>query len=710
MQLTESLISIESTSERALMLDRAVAEFALAVARAHEADELRAALHNGLDLLAHADGGSRYSLCEISAGPDGAPLIAWQAGRGGFSIAEGGDFGSWFVRARRSAGYFEPGRSGKWLGLLSVASGASGWETCAGLFVEGAEPDEERRELFALFAGLSTAALARIDRRKTENQHRRRIHALNEDALSWLELGADIVWEANAEGAMHCRRILNRRDDLAQAIEGANLAAFVAGEGGRNMLDLLLAERSVRHLRVTPAGAGFDADHILYLSGVLKEGDFGAFFVGTVTGVHARAGVAEAALLNRMRATRFREEELRVEAEAMLEGLRLLLASSTSREKLARLAALLAEGVKGTDAAIVELGFDGVPRMLAPEPRRLADAVVPALRAIAADLAERSIRLYTEDDPETGPLNEELGFTGERVVALPLPMKSQTVYFLCGLRGDRNLSTTGLAFAERFALLLRQALLLREEQSQLAQTAKMAALGQMSASIAHELKQPLNTISLAAQNLEALLEAPNFDPAAVEVKIARMMAQVERASNVIDRMRRFGRKSIGDNAAVPVREMVEGVQAMIRHVLDRAGVEVEIDIEPDVSVMADGLQLEQVLANLIQNAADAISGIGGSPPQGRERGTGRLRIAAFAAPDRPGKVVLRVEDNGPGFPAGVLDRALEPFFTTKPAEQGTGLGLAICDAIIRESGGSLTLGNHEGGGFVELTVPSASPA
>jgi signal transduction histidine kinase len=708
MPLMDSLIPAESSDPHIPAFDEALAEFALGLARAHEADELRTVLHNGLDLLARADGASRYALCEITAGPDGAPLIAWQAGRDGYSVVEGDEFRIWFGKARRSPGYFEAARNGKWLGLLSAPGGVPGWEAFAGLFVEGGEPSENRRQRFLLFVGLAMAAFARLDRRKTEAFQRRRLQSTNEDALSWLELGADIVWEATTEGAMHCRRVLNRRDDLAAVIEGANLGALVVAESGRNLLGLLRVERSVRHLRVTFAGTDILADHLLYMSAIAKEGDFGGFFVGSLTGVHARAGLGEAALLTQMRATRLREEELRIEAEAMLEGLRLLLASSTSREKLARLTALLGEGVKSDDAVIVELGFDNVPRMLAPESRPLSRSVVPAIEAVVADLADGAIKLYDGEDPQAERLRGELGLAGERILALPLPLKSQTVYFLCGLRGDRGPSATGLAFAERFALLLRQALLLREEQSQLAQTAKMAALGQMSASIAHELKQPLNTISLAAQNLEALLEVPNFDPAAVEVKIARVLAQVERASNVIDRMRRFGRKSIGDNAAVPVREMVEGVLTMIRHVLERAGVEVDVDVAPDLAVMADGLQLEQVLTNLIQNAADAISGIGSTASA--DRGGGKLCIVAFAAPDVPGRVILRVEDNGPGFPAGVLDRALEPFFTTKPAEQGTGLGLAICDAILRESGGRLTLGNHDGGGFVELAMPAAPPA
>jgi len=229
----------------------------------------------------------------------------------------------------------------------------------------------------------------------------------------------------------------------------------------------------------------------------------------------------------------------------------------------------------------------------------------------------------------------------------------------------------------------------------------MAALGQMSASIAHELRQPLNTISLAVQNLEYLLEAPEFDGEAAAQKTKRVLAQVERASDVIDRMRRFGRKSVGENASLVLRNVVENVEAIMHHVLLRAGTRLELDVPPEMTVYADQLQLEQVIGNLLQNAVDAISGIGAR----HERAEGLIRIAAAPSPDEKGMVVLRVEDSGPGFRPEIAARVLEPFFTTKSAEHGTGLGLAICDAIVRESGGRIEVGNHERGGYVAVVLP-----
>ncbi len=718
MQLMGSSSRLEAEPGRSAASELALVEFSSALATAHEAEELRAALRSGLDLIAHIDGSSELAICEISAASDGRPLIVWQAVSGDRpEIAENRNFEDWFRRARASARSFEAMRDAPQWGALTAINQSTGWESFAGFFVSGAEPDGERLRYLSSLARLVAAALARIERSTSEEVARRRLATVSAETLAWLEFGVDIVWEAASDGVMRCRRVLNRRADLAGAIEGANLQALIVGAGGRNLFDLLQVEPSIRHMRAQisegPA-ARMSADNIFYVSAMQRENDISGLptYVGTLTSIPARSAsplMNEAtAALSQVRSARHREERRRVEDDAMLEGLRLLLDSRTPREKLARLTELLCENMGGEEAVIVEPGFDGRPRMLIPAPRILDRSAGGVVDEIAAATAESRFKLYAIEDPTTGAIREALKLNGGSIVAFALPLRGQAAYLLCTTDAAEGLSADGIVFAERFAFILRQALLLREEQAQLAQTAKMAALGQMSASIAHELKQPLNTISLATQNLEALLSSPKFDAAAVGVKIARVLAQVDRAANVIDRMRRFGRKSVGESAAVSVDELVEGVLLMIRHVLEHAGVTVELDLAEGLTVQADELQLEQVLTNLIQNATDAISGVGGD---GRgEAGGGKIRIRSFTSPERQGEVVLRIEDNGPGFPPGVIKRALEPFFTTKPAEQGTGLGLAICDTIIRESGGHLALGNHEQGGFVALTMQAALTA
>lgn len=695
---------------------QALTEFSLMLAAAHDTAELRAALHAGITLFANAETETHIAICEISAAPDCNPLIAWQAVAGGPEIAEEKTFSSWFRRARASPGFFEPCGDDAYWGSLSAVSHISGWECFAGFVVAGPEPQGERLHILTTAARLAAAALARIERGTAEEAVHRRLATVNEEALAWLEFGADIVWEANADGVIRCRRVLNHRQDIARLVEGTSLRSLIVGASGRNLYDMLQREPHVRHLpgefSEGPAVA-LSTSNSIYVSGIARESDlFGEpTYIGTFTCAAPRTALPSAgeatAALTQMRASRQREERYRIEDDAMLEGLRLLLDNRTPREKLTRLTTLLCENMGGEEAVIVEPGYDGRPRILLPAPHTLDLLAGEIVDEIAAATATSRMKLYGAEDPETFRIGDALGLTGGNIAAFALPFRTQTAYLLCATGASKGLSAAGIIFAERFAFILRQALLLREEQAQLAQTAKMAALGQMSASIAHELKQPLNTISLATQNLEALLSSPKFDPAAAEKKITRVLAQVERASQVIDRMRRFGRKSLGENALVPVGDLVECVLLMIRHVLERAGVEVVLDIAPGLVLHGDELQFEQVLTNLIQNAADAISGVGARPQGSEAGGGGKICITASLAPGEPSEVVLRIEDNGPGFPPGVAERALEPFFTTKPAEQGTGLGLAICEAIAHEGGGRLTLGNHDSGGFVALTMPGS---
>jgi C4-dicarboxylate-specific signal transduction histidine kinase len=141
----------------------------------------------------------------------------------------------------------------------------------------------------------------------------------------------------------------------------------------------------------------------------------------------------------------------------------------------------------------------------------------------------------------------------------------------------------------------------------------------------------------------------------------------------------------------------------MEHVLMSAGVRLEIAVEPSLQVYCDALQIEQVIANMVRNAADALAGIGSAHRTEKGVITIRGRRTQYG-------VALRVEDNGPGFPADVTSRPLETFFTTKDAGAGTGLGLSICHMIAREHAGKLELGNHAGGAYVEIHLPERTHA
>jgi C4-dicarboxylate-specific signal transduction histidine kinase len=217
----------------------------------------------------------------------------------------------------------------------------------------------------------------------------------------------------------------------------------------------------------------------------------------------------------------------------------------------------------------------------------------------------------------------------------------------------------------------------------------------MSTGIAHELRQPLNAMSIAAQNIDLMLEMDKLSPITLREKTGRILAQIERASKIMDRMRRFGRKTAGEHKPVALTTMAHSARSLMDAVITGAGVAFEIAIPDDLMVMAEELEIEQVLVNLIQNAADALG----------ERRGGRIRFWSCDDPEDPALVHLNAEDDGPGFPPEVQKHALDAFFTTKPEGKGTGLGLSISHSILREHGGRILIGKGPmGGGMVTLVL------
>lgn len=681
------------------------ADVSLRLALAQTENEFRAALESAVPSLAQA-AARPVAIGELGLSASGKTRFLWRSRSGGLVVDDGAQFEEWYARATRRDGELRPAKSGSWQGLLSdsALSGDTGLRIA--VFFHGGDLQPECIVQGRAIANAAAVAIVRIRSAMAALLDRRRVEGLFSTTQSWLELDADILWEAGEDGVVRVHRTMNARSDMAARVDGIGIALVRAADNGRSLQDILRERRSVRRLRVEVDGGppgGF------YVSATTSDDDSGSLrFVGTFAedgGDDARHRSREAAaMMVQMRGARLREERQRREAEAMLQGLRLLLAQDSTREKMEQLVSLVCECIGASGACVVQRGLDGRVRFLMPRHGAPGRDAERALDLIAAGERGGAATAYDAETAAGRCLQNAFGLDGGHFAALPLPLRGDAAFLLCATRRAEGFLPEDLDFADRLTLLLRQALLLREEQSQLAQTAKMAALGQMSASIAHELRQPLNTISLAVQNLEILLEAPEVDSEAVASKTKRVLSQVERASDVIDRMRRFGRKSVGDQAAVSLRDLVENVEAIMHHVLLRAGVRLEADVPESMAVVGDQLQLEQVLGNLIQNGIDAISGIGSK----HERGEGVIRIRAALSSGGKGEISLRVEDSGPGFRQEILDRALEPFFTTKSAEHGTGLGLSICDTIIRESGGRIELGNHEGGGYVALILPRAS--
>ncbi len=225
------------------------------------------------------------------------------------------------------------------------------------------------------------------------------------------------------------------------------------------------------------------------------------------------------------------------------------------------------------------------------------------------------------------------------------------------------------------------------ERREVAHLGRVAALGDMSASLAHEMNQPLGTILTNAEAARRLLARDQPDLVEVRAILDDIVSEDLRAAAVIQRLRAMLKRGEVRFEPVSLNEVVQDVAPLVRRLL--SGKEVELtktyaDRLPAVS--GDRIQLQQVLLNLILNACEAME----STPPGQRR----LRVSTSSA---DGRVALSVEDSGSGLPADA-EVLFQPFYTTK--EQGLGMGLSICHSIVAAHQGHLRATPAPGGGAV----------
>jgi PAS domain S-box-containing protein len=239
---------------------------------------------------------------------------------------------------------------------------------------------------------------------------------------------------------------------------------------------------------------------------------------------------------------------------------------------------------------------------------------------------------------------------------------------------------------------------MRIAQSELAQVARLTTMGEMTASIAHEINQPLAAI--VANGNAGLRWLANTTPDIDEVRatLKRIVSDGHRAGRVISGLRTMFKKNSQGNTAVDVNDLVREVLALVRGELDNRRVSVRTELEQLPQVLVDRVQLQQVILNLIMNARDAMASV-----DGRARVL-RLRTERH----EPGGIMVSVQDSGTGIGKRDMDRIFEPFFTTKP--QGMGMGLSICRSIVEAHGGRLTASHgHPYGSVFQVILPIQEP-
>jgi two-component system, NtrC family, sensor kinase len=226
---------------------------------------------------------------------------------------------------------------------------------------------------------------------------------------------------------------------------------------------------------------------------------------------------------------------------------------------------------------------------------------------------------------------------------------------------------------------------------QLARSEKLAAIGQLVAGVAHELNNPLASIVGYSE-----LISDDLPPGPARQKLDKMLREAQRMKRIIENLLRFARQNNLEKKTANLEPLLHDVLALREYHLRNNDVEVQLQIESNLPLVAlDEDQFKQILLNLLNNSIDALEGSFQKS----------IRIEATRRGER---VVLCFDDSGPGF--SDMNRAFDPFYTTKPVGKGTGLGLSICYGIVKEHGGEISAANLEPrGARITLELPLQTP-
>ena len=239
------------------------------------------------------------------------------------------------------------------------------------------------------------------------------------------------------------------------------------------------------------------------------------------------------------------------------------------------------------------------------------------------------------------------------------------------------------------------------QERQLMQASKLATLGELATSIAHEINQPLNHIALVMATVSGLLSQSNPSIEKIKSKLIKVDSSIARAAKITDHLRTFGRIDLAEFKPTSIVSAINGAVLLFDNELNTENIKIELDIESELpNVRVIETQLEQVFLNLIGNARDSIVSSGAT-----------IRIIFITARVHAEAVVIEVRDTGGGMSKEQLKKVFEPFYTTKAVGSGTGLGGSVSYNIITGFGGVMSAMNWQGsdeghsGAKILITLP-----
>jgi C4-dicarboxylate-specific signal transduction histidine kinase len=232
-------------------------------------------------------------------------------------------------------------------------------------------------------------------------------------------------------------------------------------------------------------------------------------------------------------------------------------------------------------------------------------------------------------------------------------------------------------------------------QEELAHVTRVSTAGQLAASLAHELNQPLTAIRCNAETAQQLLASAPPDVAEVREALADIARDSERAGGVIQRLRALFKKTTDERSVLQINEIIDETLALLRSEFVLKAISTQFHLEPALpKVLGNRIELQQVVLNLAVNAMEAMG----------ECEPGQRHLEIRTGCEGPGEIRASVRDSGPGIQVQPITRLFEPFFTTKP--RGMGMGLAISQSIIEAHGGGLrAVNNPDRGATFQITLP-----
>ena len=245
---------------------------------------------------------------------------------------------------------------------------------------------------------------------------------------------------------------------------------------------------------------------------------------------------------------------------------------------------------------------------------------------------------------------------------------------------------------------------LKAAHQRLLQSDRMVSLGQLAASVAHEVNNPVSTVLNLSMLMQRMVKDDGVPPTRLEEfrrYLSIVVNETGRVGRIVSDLLSFARRSKPQRSKADLNKVVRTTLSLVAHKLKLAGAETDIDLQSDLpAVECDSAQMQQVIINLLLNAAAAV----------QRRSEGRIAIRTRARVDA-GVVALAVEDNGDGIAPENLAKIFDPFFTTKPEGKGVGLGLAVTYGIVQEHGGDIEVTSKPGEGTCfTVSLPLAAQA